>query len=276
MVGEEVKAPVVARQQTGSVLFELNNVTTPALPGIPALKNMSLSLRAGEITGLAGVSGNGQAALAGMIAGTLVPQAGTIFVAGTAQSSSWSPQTALSRKIGRIPEDRHAEGMIGDMNVTENVISERYRTSRFSRLGFINWHNARKFAQDIITHYDVKCPSPEAAVRLLSGGNMQKLILGRALDGNPDVVLANQPTRGLDVGAVAYVHARLLEARARGAAIFLISEDLDEIMALSDRIFVISHGRLSQSSERGQRSLRELGELMAGHGFDHGDKPHAA
>ena len=118
------------------------------------------------------------------------------------------------------------------MSVTENVISERYRTERFSRYGLLDWAAARKFAEGIIADYDVKCPSPEARIRLLSGGNMQKLILGRALDPDPSVILANQPTRGLDVGAVGYVHRKLVEARGRGAAILLISEDLEEILAL--------------------------------------------
>jgi ABC-type uncharacterized transport system ATPase subunit len=151
------------------------------------------------------------------------------------------------------------------MSVTENVIAERYATARFSRHGFLDWAAARKFAEEIIADYDVKCPSPEARIRLLSGGNMQKLILGRALDPEPVVILANQPTRGLDVGAVSYVHRKLLEARARGAAILLISEDLEEILALSDRVVVISRGRLSTPSARGARTIRELGELMAGH-----------
>src|SRR5690606_38569623 len=155
----------------------------------------------------------------------------------------------------RIPEDRHAVGTIGDMSVIENVIAERYRTPRFSRRGFLDWKAARKFAQEIIADYDVKCPSPEARIRLLSGGNMQKLILGRALDSAPSVILANQPTRGLDVGAVGYVHRRLLDARARGAAILLISEDLEEILALADRVIVMSKGRLSPASPRGARTI---------------------
>ena len=166
--------------------------------------------------------------------------------------------------------------MIGDMSVTENVISERYRSRRFSRMGFIDWRAAQEFAQAIIADYDVKCPSPDARVRLLSGGNMQKLILGRAFDGDPKIILASQPTRGLDIGAVAYVHSKLLEARGRGAAILLISEDLDEVLALSDRIIVMSKGRLSRPSARGELSVRAIGELMAGHGDFGEPAAHAA
>lgn len=264
MVGQEISPPNIETVPAGNVLLELIGVSTDAQGAGADLNHISLSLRAGEITGLAGVSGNGQAALAALIAGVAAPATGTLRIHG-GQIDIWSPQVALQNGIGRIPEDRHAVGSIGDMSVTENVIAEAYRSPRFARRGFLNWAAARKFAEGIIADYDVKCPSPEARIRLLSGGNMQKLILGRALDGNPDIILANQPTRGLDVGAVSYVHDKLLQARRRGAAILLISEDLDEILSLSDRILVMSGGRLSTPSQRGERSVRELGELMAGH-----------
>ena len=130
-------------------------------------------------------------------------------------------------------------------------------------LVYESWGYARRLAEQ----YDIRGAGIDGTNRLLSGGNMQKLILGRAFDGEPQVILANQPTRGLDVGAVAYVHTKLLEARNRGAAILLISEDLDEVLALADRIVVISKGRLSPPSQRGELSVREIGERMAGHGF---------
>lgn len=275
MVGEEIRTPQVVAHRAGEPVLEIEGVSAAGQGTGAALDRVSLTLSAGEITGLAGVSGNGQAALAALIAGTLVPASGQMRIRGETVSG-WSPRAALAHRIGRIPEDRHAIGMIGDMNVTENVISESYRSPRFSRAGFLDWKAAREFAMSIIAAYDVKCPSPEARVRLLSGGNMQKLILGRALDGDPAVILANQPTRGLDVGAVAYVHSQLLAARERGAAILLISEDLDEVLALSDRIVVMSKGRLSPPSRRGELTVREIGELMAGHGvFDTGES-HAA
>jgi simple sugar transport system ATP-binding protein len=274
MVGEAVAEPEVRPSASGAPLLELRGVSAAPRQGGIALAGIDLVLRAGEITGLAGVSGNGQAALSAILEGRLQPRAGEILVRGE-PVSDWSPRRALSRGVGRIPEDRHAIGMIGDMSVTENVISEAYRSPRFSRRGLLDWKAARRFALGIIADYDVKCPSPEARVRLLSGGNMQKLILGRALDGAPGVILANQPTRGLDVGAVAYVHRKLVDARDRGAAVLLISEDLDEIRALSDRILVISKGRLSRPSVRGELSIRQLGELMSGHGFGEGAE-HAA
>lgn len=264
MVGQEVVSPPVTPLRLGPTLFELRGVSTKGTGTGANLDGASLMLRGGEITGLAGVSGNGQSALAGVIAGTEIPSAGEVVIAG-ATMRSWSPRAALDNGIGRIPEDRHAVGTIGDMSVAENVISERYRSARFSRHGFLDWKAAHDFADELIRDYDVKCPSPETRIRLLSGGNMQKLILGRALDAEPSIILANQPTRGLDVGAVAYVHRKLLEARERGAAILLISEDLEEILALADRVLVISKGRMSTPSARGERSIGQLGELMAGH-----------
>ncbi|WP_420407318.1 ABC transporter ATP-binding protein [Hoeflea sp.] len=273
MVGGQLPVNEIGPPSPGEVLFELRDVSARGVGG-SALKKVSMQLRGGEITGLAGISGNGQAALAALMAGTLELREGEVVVHGRT-ARKWSPRAALDNGLGRIPEDRHATGMIGDMSVSENVISEAYRSPRFSRFGFLDWKAAGGFAEDIIKAYDVKCPSADARVRLLSGGNMQKLILGRALDGDPDIILASQPTRGLDVGAVAYVHARLIEARDRGAAVLLISEDLDEIQTLSDRIVVMHRGQLSAPSKRGELSVMELGELMAGHGLD-GDHGHAA
>ena len=272
MVGQEVKPAQVSPVKLGAPLLALERVSTTPYNGA-GLDSVSLTLTAGEITGLAGVAGNGQAVLAALIAGIRRPVSGGISIAGQ-DVAEWSPRAALAHGVARIPEDRHAIGSIGDMSVTENVIAERYRSPRFSRMGFLNWKASRRFAEKLIADYEVKCPSPEARIRLLSGGNMQKLILGRALDPDPTIILASQPTRGLDVGAVAYVHRMLLEARDRGAAILLISEDLEEVLALSDRILVMSKGRLSTPSSRGERSIRELGELMAGHGGEHSD--HAA
>ncbi len=269
MVGQEVKQAEVSPVKPGAPLLALERVSTTPYNGA-GLDDVSLTLTAGEITGLAGVAGNGQAGLAALIAGTRRPTSGRISIAGQ-NVRDWSPRAALAHGVARIPEDRHAIGSIGDMSVTENVIAERYRSPRFSRMGFLNWKASRQFAEKLIADYEVKCPSPDARIRLLSGGNMQKLILGRALDPDPEIILASQPTRGLDVGAVAYVHRMLLEARTRGAAILLISEDLEEVLTLSDRIIVMSKGRLSTPSARGERSIRELGELMAGHSGEHGD-----
>ena len=269
MVGTEVAAPVVRRADPGAALVTLSDVSTPDSGSAPGLKNVDLELRAGQITGLAGVSGNGQTALADLIGGLVSPETGRMELDG-AQPTGWSPRVAVQSGIARIPEDRHRTGTIAAFDLTENAILETYAQPPYSRSGWMNWARAESFTRQIIDTYDVRCPGPGTRIGLLSGGNMQKLILGRVLEEEPKVILANQPVRGLDIGAVTYVHNQLLAAREAGAAVLLISEDLDEIMSLSDVIHVISKGRLSPGFARGALGTAELGIWMAGHGFEEG------
>ena len=266
MVGGELSLPRAEVRAAGAVLMRLAGVSTPNRGAAPGLKSISLELRAGQITGLAGVSGNGQAALAEIVGGLARPSEGRLSLHGQ-EPKVWTPGEALARGVARIPEDRHHQGSIADFDLTENAVLEGYRT-RFSRRGWMNWRAARAFAEGIIEGYDVRCPGPSTRIRLLSGGNMQKLILGRAMTVGPDIILANQPVRGLDVGAIAYVQSQLIAARDRGAAVLLISEDLDEIMGLSDVIHVMSQGRLSPGFARGTMTAAELGLWMAGQKFE--------
>ncbi|RBI77122.1 ABC transporter ATP-binding protein [Roseovarius sp. TE539] len=266
MVGAEIVPPDVSPARPGLAILKLSGVTTPDHGAAPGLKSVTMDLRAGQITGLAGVSGNGQAALSDLISGVIVPQEGTLCLGGE-ERKAWTPRRAVHSGIARIPEDRHHTGTIADFDLTENTILETYMDPPISRWGWMNWGAAEKRARDVIEAYDVRCPGPSARIRLLSGGNMQKLILGRVLEQDPEVILANQPVRGLDIGAITYVHNRLLAARDAGAAILLISEDLDEIIQLSDVIHVISEGRLSPEFSRGSRTPAELGLWMAGQGF---------
>jgi simple sugar transport system ATP-binding protein len=166
--------------------------------------------------------------------------------------------------VGRIPEDRLHDGIVGPMAIWENLLLEDYRRPDFHHAGFLRRAVARVNARQVIEAFDVRCPGPEAPTRLLSGGNIQKLILGRVLTRHPDVILANQPTRGLDIGAVTYVHRRLLEARGAGAGIILISEDLDELLTVSDRIAVLYHGHLSPAMATEDVTIQRLGLMMAG------------
>ncbi len=267
MVGAEVTMPRLAAAVPGPALLTLSQVCTPDQGAQPGLKHVDLALHAGQIVGLAGVSGNGQAALADLLAGLTRPASGGLHLA-KAVPQDWSPRTALAAGIARIPEDRHKTGTIADFSLTENAILESYGEAPFSRRGWMNWAEAERFAKQIITTYDVRCPGPDTRIRLLSGGNMQKLILGRALEPGPRIILANQPVRGLDIGAVSYVHSRLVAARDSGASVLLISEDLDEIMGLADVIHVISEGRLSPGFGRGEMSPVQLGGWMAGQGFE--------
>jgi simple sugar transport system ATP-binding protein len=272
MVGDTVPESRAAPGAPGPALLRLEGITTPDQGTAPGLKGVTLALHAGQITGLAGVSGNGQAALADLIGGLAWPAEGRMEIAGTVPLH-WSPRAALAAGVGRIPEDRHRTGTIADFSLTENAVLERYPGPDFAKAGFMDWRAAEGFTRRIIEGYDVRCPGPSARVRLLSGGNMQKLILGRVLEAGPRVLIANQPVQGLDVGAIAYVHGRLVAARDRGAAVLLISEDLDEVMGLSDVIHVVSGGRLSPPFARGTLTQAELGLWMAGHGFE---GPHAA
>ncbi|MGB7241417.1 MAG: ABC transporter ATP-binding protein [Sulfitobacter sp.] len=267
MMGTEATPPDVAPAVPGPPLLALKNVTTPDIGNAPGLKSVSLALKAGQIVGLAGVSGNGQAALADVVGGIRRPADGHIIL-NDQTPPKWTPRQAVQNGIARIPEDRHKTGTIADFDLTENAILERYKDVAFSKGGWLNWRKSRQFAQGIVDKYDVRCPGVDTRIRLLSGGNMQKLILGRVLETNPQIILANQPVRGLDIGAVNYVHSQLLQARDRGAAVLLISEDLDEIMALADVIHVIADGRLSPPFHRGALTPAELGLWMAGQGFE--------
>lgn len=273
MVGGEVALPKAETRDAGPVLMRLDAVSTRARGTSTGLRHVSLELRAGQIVGLAGVSGNGQAALADLVSGLIRPDEGRVEVGGEAPAH-WSPRAALGHRIARIPEDRHRTGTVSDFTLTENAVLEGYAHPPFSRGGWMNWRAAEVFARHVIKAYDVRCQGPDQRIRLLSGGNMQKLILGRVLEPSPRVILANQPVRGLDVGAIAYVQSRLIAARDAGAAVLLISEDLDEIQSLADVIHVMSEGRLSPGFPRGRLSAADLGLWMAGHGFD-GDA-HAA
>ncbi|MDJ0630191.1 MAG: ABC transporter ATP-binding protein [Rhodobacter sp.] len=267
MVGAEIAQPVPSEAKPGATLLSLRSVFAHPPGHRTGLQGIDLDLRAGQILGLAGVSGNGQGALAELISGEAKPQSGEMRL-GNKAAPPWSPRAALAAQIGRIPEDRHSTGSIADFSLTENAILESYKDTALSRAGWMRWSAAEAFAKQVISRYDVRCPGPEARIRLLSGGNMQKLILGRALESNPRIILANQPVRGLDIGAVTYVQKRLIAARDAGAAILLISEDLDEILGLADVIRVMSEGRLSPEFLRGSMTATELGRWMAGEGFD--------
>ncbi len=267
MVGAEIAPPALSPATPGPALIRFANVSTPDQGAVPGLKRVTLDLRAGQITGLAGVSGNGQGALSDLLSGLAVPTSGDITL-GSTPVANWSPRAAIHAGIARIPEDRHKTGTIADFTLTENAILERYGEAPYSRKGWMNWRAARDFTTHVITTHDIRCPGPDARIRLLSGGNMQKLILGRVLEPGPKIILANQPVRGLDIGAITYVQKRLIAARDAGAAILLISEDLDEITQMSDVIHVLSAGRLSPAFARGEKTPAELGLWMAGQGFD--------
>jgi simple sugar transport system ATP-binding protein len=210
------------------------------------VRRVNFAVAAGEIFGIAGIAGNGQLALCDVLFGLERPTSGSIEVDGRKLSAV--PASRVDAGVARIPQDRDHLGVVGDLSVWENAISERRRNPAFVRSGFLRRQGALAFTRKIVADYDIRCRDIRLPARQMSGGNIQKLVLGRSLFGEPGVIVAMQPTWGLDVGAIAYVHQQLIAARDRGAAILLISEDLDELFAMADRIAVMAAGSLSEPS----------------------------
>ena len=262
MVGRRVARPLREAQPAGAVLLEAEAVDAAPKRHMK-LTGASLTVRAGEILGIAGVAGNGQTALAQLLSGQCAPQAGRLSLFG-APWTRFSPRACVAAGIGRVPEDRNSEGAIGEMTLWENGVLERVRERRFSVAGWVRKWAGRAFAADIIARFDVRGGTPDSEIRLLSGGNMQKFILGRSLATAPRLLIAAQPTRGLDEGAVAAVHEHILAARRAGMGILLISEDLDDILQLADRVQAIVRGRLSPAIPVAAADPRRLGLMMAG------------
>lgn len=264
MVGRPIAMqPQRAAVELGEVRLGLRDVEALSDREHPALRGVSFDLRGGEIVGLAGVSGNGQRELAEVIAGLRPSTGGTISLCGQSIGDQ-KPRTIMDLGLSYIPEERMRDGMIKDFTVSENIILREFDKPPYSRAGFFNRGEIRRNSTELVKEFNVKTPTLETPAKNLSGGNIQKLILARELSRKPRVIVAAQPTRGLDIGATEYVHARLLEQRELGTATLLISEDLDEILALSDRILVIFHGRIMGDVPRAEATAEKLGLMMAG------------
>jgi simple sugar transport system ATP-binding protein len=241
----------------------LNDICAQGDRNTPALINVNLEVRAGEILGVAGVSGNGQKELAEVITGLRPTTAGQILLEDENVTGK-TPKELMNKSLSYIPEERMRDGMIKEFTVAENLILREHNEMPFANRGFLNLKSISKHSNDMIESFNVKTPSQETAVKNLSGGNIQKLVLARELSRMPRTLIAAQPTRGLDIGATEYVHLRLLEQREEGTATLLISEDLDEILVLSDRIAVIFEGEIMGIIEREDAAPEKLGLLMAG------------
>ncbi len=262
MCGRELTPPEKPAQQLGDVLLRLDGVS--AGPKARAsLHDISLELRQGEILGIAGVSGNGQRELADIVAGILQPNSGTIEIAGKRIARS-SPRIMQAARVGRIPEDRIGTGLVTTLPLSDSMVLPRVGEAPFSRYGVLNRRAIAKFVTEQISAFDIKTPGPEARTGTLSGGNLQKALLARELAFDPLVLLAAQPTRGLDVGAAQFVHGLFLDLRARGRAVLLISEDLEELFTLSDRIAVMYEGRIIGIVPIAEADVRKIGMMMAG------------
>jgi general nucleoside transport system ATP-binding protein len=264
MCGHELTPPARAEIASGPVLLALDGVSTRRTPEHPMpLRQISLELRGGEILGIVGVSGNGQRELAEVIGGTLQAASGRIEVAGRPVTGTGA--RALRRQgVAHVPEDRLGAGLLGPLPLADSMILARVGERPFSRLGVLDHGAARRFVATQIEKFAIRASGPEARTGTLSGGNLQKALLARELAFEPLVLVAAQPTRGLDVAARAFVHDQLLGLRARGRGVILISEDLEELFEIADRIAVMFEGRIVGAMPVADAEVARIGLLMAG------------
>jgi general nucleoside transport system ATP-binding protein len=249
--------------EPGRVVLAIEGVSADNDRGLPALRQASLDVRAGEIVGMAAVAGNGQAELAQVITG-LRTCTGRVLVEGR-DVAARPTRVAIDAGVGHVPEDRAGVGSAPNLSLVDNLILRRFRRAPVARGPFLDQRAARSKAQQLREAYAISAPTLDAPVRILSGGNLQRLILAREIDAEPTLLVAVQPTRGLDVGAIEGVHQLLLDLRARGTAILLISEELEELLALADRVVVMYEGRVTASFESPRASdVESIGLHMTG------------
>lgn len=264
MVGREVTFAVDKKPAVpGEVVLAVNNVEALSNRGVKALNGVNLEVRAGEILGVAGVEGNGQSELIEVLTGLRKVTSGKITLLGN-EIGSHSPREISESGIGHIPEDRHKRGLVLDYSVADNMVLNTYFKQPFSKSGRLQFSNISKHARKLIELFDVRTPSEHTLARSLSGGNQQKAIIAREVDSDPQLLIAAQPTRGLDVGAIEFIHKKLVEQRDKGKAVMLLSLELDEIMNLSDRIAVIYEGRIVGVVDRKDVTETDIGLMMAG------------
>jgi len=254
-LGVERPAPLAA----GETVLRIDGLSATGRQGLPALHEVGFEVRRGEIVGIAGVSGNGQTELVDVLCGMSPPTAGTVRLDGVDITGS-HPAEAVEAGIGRIPEDRHA-AVVGELSVAENLALEHLH--EFRRGPQLDERRLREQAERLIERFTIKA-QPGDLARTLSGGNLQKLVLARVLSRDPKVIVVSQPTRGIDVGATEYVHGELLAQRERGAGVLLVSEDLDELLTLADRLLVFYEGRIVGETSAADADRQRLGLLMAG------------
>lgn len=267
MVGRHVSFTVDKTKSTpGDLVLKINSISVKSNRNILGLKNFSLEVRAGEILGIAGVEGNGQSELVESITGLRKVESGEILLNGD-NITNIPIRQRIQKGIGHIPEDRQKRGLVLDYKVEDNMVLEVYNKPPFSKNGLINRSAIKKYSDSIISKYDVRSGEGSASIaRGLSGGNQQKAIIGRELEQEPILLIAVQPTRGLDVGSIEYIHKRLIEHRDRGNAVLLVSLELDEVLQLSDRIAIVNNGELVGIVNSDETNENEVGLMMAGVG----------
>jgi simple sugar transport system ATP-binding protein len=251
------------------VLVKVEGLKARGSDGRAALRGVGLTVHAGEIVGIAGVDGNGQRELAEVLTGLRPMEAGEGVLLG-GPGHGLTPAEARRRGVAHVPEDRLWRAVVKSMTVEENLALGRQHQAPYAKGPWVDFAGRRERARQLVETYDVRPPRPELPLAALSGGNQQKVVVGRELDAKPRLLVAVQPTRGLDIGAVAQVHARLREARDQGAGVLVVSLDLEEVLALSDRVYVLYEGRVTGTFNRPELDERELGRRMTGAEGAHG------
>ena len=245
------------------VVLSIKDLVVNENRGVPAVKNLSLDVRAGEIVGIAGIDGNGQSELIQAITGLRKVKSGSIELKGDS-IVGLHPRQITELSVGHVPEDRHRDGLILEMMISENIALQTYYKEPHSKNGILNYSNITSYAKKLMEEFDVRAASELVPAAALSGGNQQKAIIAREIDRDPDLLIVSQPTRGLDVGAIEYIHKRLIEERDNGKAVLVVSFELDEILNVSDRIAVIHDGKIQGIVSPETTNKQELGVLMAG------------
>ena len=263
MVGRTVKPLSPQPLKSGPIRLEMQGLQAMGDRGTLALRGIDLQIHSGEILGLAGVSGNGQRELAECLAGVRKTTQGTILL-DNADITTMPIKKRVDSGLAYIPEERMRDGAIREFSVQENIFLHDHASPKFTHGIFLDFPRMRSFATELVTKFNVKTPGLDTPIKNLSGGNIQKLIMARELSRQPKILIASQPTRGVDIGSTEYIHQRLLQQREEGTAIFLISEDLDEIRVLSDRIAVLYEGRIMGIVDRDQATVEQIGLMMAG------------
>ena len=264
MVGRSVSFVTEKEEaQPKEVVLQISDLVVNENRGVPVVKELSLDVRAGEIVGIAGIDGNGQSELIQAITGLRKVKSGSIKIKGQ-EVVGLSPRKITEMNVSHVPEDRHRDGLVLEMMLSENIALQTYYKEPLSKNGVLNYNQINSYARNLMEEFDVRAANEIVPASALSGGNQQKAIIAREVDRNPDLLIVSQPTRGLDVGAIEYIHKRLIGERDKGKAVLVVSFELDEILNLSDRIAVIHDGKIQGIVKPSETNKQELGILMAG------------
>ena len=272
MVGRSVSFKTEKQEaQPKEVILSIKDLVVNENRGVPAVKNLSLDVRAGEIVGIAGIDGNGQSELIQAITGLRKIESGSVELKGQS-IVGLHPRQITEMSVGHVPEDRHRDGLVLEMMISENIALQTYYKEPLSKKGILNYTNIIDYAKKLMQEFDVRAANEIVPASALSGGNQQKAIIAREIDRNPDLLIVSQPTRGLDVGAIEYIHKRLIQERDNGKAVLVVSFELDEILNVSDRIAVIHDGKIQGIVTPETTNKQELGVLMAGGELEKGEE----